>query len=866
NLNYTLNTFTASCFFYNTTTNSYDTTGITVGGLTTPELSQCFSTHLTSFASDFFVPPNKIDWSKISLDELAKNPTVFAFVLSIFGAYFLLVIWARRADRKDLEKVRIVIVGLAPLPDNDPRDNYLYEIVVYTGHARGSGTTSDVRMVLRKLQQLRIWHNNSGTNPGWYLARIMVHDLQTDQKSWFINDRWLAVEEDDGMVERTLSVAGKKELTSFNLLFSTEARKNLTDGHLWFSVVARPAKSTFTRVQRLSCCLSIMLSTMLANCMFYQVDDESSTGTSVHVGPFSFSMKQLSIGITSSLVVLPANIIIVTIFRKVKPPNDPKKSLSKDQDPHNQSGKYLDQPSQLKEPEYVDEDEEEEEHSDEESTKDRKEKKKKEKEKKPKKKFSLDRRFIYVAYALVFLSSTVSAIFTIFYGLTFGKEKSEGWLSAMMISFWQDVLVSQPLKVFAMAMFFALVIKDPNKAEDGNEGNPELTQDEELVHDKAKNTEEEKTLRKLGFVDKPPNPEKLEAARQLRLKQKEMKSIIYEIVQYLFFLGIVLVIAYGNRDPMAYKVTTSMEDYFVHTKYTGMDPFDSVSKASLSGNRPVVLYVYTDGFTADRETAYMVGSPRLRQLRVKKDQCQMLNFMRNLFDECNVAYDWDKEDKDDYLTGWRPYGTNDTTDEKNKTPWNFRSAWELKGTPYWGMFASYWAGGYVADFGSKRDDALKIADTLSSQGWIDKYTRAIFAEFTIYNAYTNFFSVVTLLTEILPTGGYHHWPRVQTLRLYRYIGPEMVFVMACEIMYLAFLLLFLYKQFGFVVFGISMDSYASFQGTMASLMGLTLGDFDFDELKQANRLFGPMFFFSYVLVVLFILMNVFLSIIVETFN
>ncbi|XP_048576191.1 uncharacterized protein LOC5508455 [Nematostella vectensis] len=1081
NLNYTLNTFTASCFFYNTTTNSYDTTGITVGGLTTPELSQCFSTHLTSFASDFFVPPNKIDWSKISLDELAKNPTVFAFVLSIFGAYFLLVIWARRADRKDLEKV-----GLAPLPDNDPRDNYLYEIVVYTGHARGSGTTSDVRMVLSggldetsprqlkdpdpnrrkfckgnvdyflmavpaslgKLQQLRIWHNNSGTNPGWYLARIMVHDLQTDQKSWFINDRWLAVEEDDGMVERTLSVAGKKELTNFNLLFSTEARKNLTDGHLWFSVVARPAKSTFTRVQRLSCCLSIMLSTMLANCMFYQVDDESSTGTSVHVGPFSFSMKQVSIGITSSLVVLPANIIIVTIFRKVKPPNDPKKSLSKDQDPHNQSGKYLDQPSQLKEPEYVDEDEEEEEHSDEESNKDRKEKKKKEKEKKPKKKFSLDRRFIYVAYALVFLSSTVSAIFTIFYGLTFGKEKSEGWLSAMMISFWQDVLVSQPLKVFAMAMFFALVIKDPNKAEDDNEGNPELTQDEELVHDKAKNTEEEKTLRKLGFVDKPPNPEKLEAARQLRLKQKEMKSIIYEIVQYLFFLGIVLVIAYGNRDPMAYKVTTSMEDYFVHTKYTGMDPFDSSSDpksywswvttsflptlkprywygpvvdvnetfiegqeirkartilrvkrknskqwTTVTGNYvkdPSVLYVYTDGFTADRETAYMVGSPRLRQLRVKKDQCQMLNFMRNLFDECNVAYDWDKEDKDDYLTGWRPYGTNDTTDEKNKTPWNFRSAWELKGTPYWGMFASYWAGGYVADFGSKRDDALKIADTLSSQGWIDKYTRAIFAEFTIYNAYTNFFSVVTLLTEILPTGGYHHWPRVQTLRLYRYIGPEMVFVMACEIMYLAFLLLFLYKQvkkyralgrkeylkdlwnyleilvllfslsaiglyfarlaltkytignmketpdrfvsfqyvafldewvtatcslavffsflkflrllrfnrkmallsstlkaaakplfyffvyfsviffayaqFGFVVFGISMDSYASFQGTMASLMGLTLGDFDFDELKQANRLFGPMFFFSYVLVVLFILMNVFLSIIVETFN
>jgi polycystin 1L2 len=91
----------------------------------------------------------------------------------------------------------------------------------------------------------------------------------------------------------------------------------------------------------------------------------------------------------------------------------------------------------------------------------------------------------YVAYFLIFIACSVSATFTVFYGLTFGKAKSEAWISAMMISFWQDVLVSQPLKVFAAATLFAVLTKDPKKAtgEDQEETlpSPELQEDEEFT-------------------------------------------------------------------------------------------------------------------------------------------------------------------------------------------------------------------------------------------------------------------------------------------------------------------------------------------------------------------------------------------------
>jgi polycystin 1L2 len=86
-----------------------------------------------------------------------------------------------------------------------------------------------------------------------------------------------------------------------------------------------------------------------------------------------------------------------------------------------------------------------------------------EEKKKKKKKGKYPHWVIYIAYVVVAIASLVSATFTVFYGLTFGEEKSQKWIMTMMISFWQDVLISQPLKVFAAATFFALVIKNPDK-------------------------------------------------------------------------------------------------------------------------------------------------------------------------------------------------------------------------------------------------------------------------------------------------------------------------------------------------------------------------------------------------------------------
>ena len=75
-------------------------------------------------------------------------------------------------------------------------------------------------------------------------------------------------------------------------LFSKKGKKGMSDDHLWFSVVSRPARSRFSRIQRLSCCLCLLFTAMLANAMFYgQVASDSPNGFSL--GPFSLSLEQV---------------------------------------------------------------------------------------------------------------------------------------------------------------------------------------------------------------------------------------------------------------------------------------------------------------------------------------------------------------------------------------------------------------------------------------------------------------------------------------------------------------------------------------------------------------------------------------------
>ena len=129
---------------------------------------------------------------------------------------------------------------------------------------------------------------------------------------FFVCDRWLAVEKEDGAVERVIPVATRSDLTQFGKLFYTSSRKDLFDGHIWFSLFSRPTRSTFNRVQRLSCCLCLLYLSMIASAMFYVGQGEERENQSVlRLGPMTFTLQEFYVGFISAMIVVPVNIIIV---------------------------------------------------------------------------------------------------------------------------------------------------------------------------------------------------------------------------------------------------------------------------------------------------------------------------------------------------------------------------------------------------------------------------------------------------------------------------------------------------------------------------------------------------------------------------
>ena len=442
------------------------------------------------------------------------------------------------------------------MEDNEPSDRYKYEILVSTGMSKEAGTTADVccdligldgesgpRLLkdpiqirfqrsgmdsflltthqhLGDLTSLKIWHNNSGSSPSWYLKQVIIRDLKTDCVFVFMCNRWLAVEFDDGEVLRTLPSSRQEDLKYFNHLFYSVTQKNITDSHLWFSVLRTPKMSNFTTAQRLSCCLAVLYCTMLANAMFYQLDGASDPSTTFILGPLSVSARQVYIGAISSLIIVPVNIVTAGLFKNIGPKISNQK---KAKIPHAQNAKAKkrakaykgefedivhwyrkqDQEDELNDESpgstsvglppvetvdveqkttqwlnrsvsscnsesvraELDENHWQENEIDFEASEDGDIK-----VQINEKSGSLEKRrrklphwCVYIAWLEVFAVSFVSAFFVTLYGFQFGKKKASQWLASLLISLVQDIFISQPIKVLFLALFIALLVKKPQE-------------------------------------------------------------------------------------------------------------------------------------------------------------------------------------------------------------------------------------------------------------------------------------------------------------------------------------------------------------------------------------------------------------------
>ena len=138
NFNYL--SFTSGCYYMDLSTGKWSSDGVEVQSDTSILYTHCKTNHLTTFAGGWVVLPSAINFDYVFANaSFDKNKTIYLTVIILFVIYILFAIWGRYMDRQDLLKI-----GVAPLIDNQPGDNYFYEIILFTGARKDAGTDSKV--------------------------------------------------------------------------------------------------------------------------------------------------------------------------------------------------------------------------------------------------------------------------------------------------------------------------------------------------------------------------------------------------------------------------------------------------------------------------------------------------------------------------------------------------------------------------------------------------------------------------------------------------------------------------------------------------------------------------------------------------
>ena len=218
-------------------------------------------------------------------------------------------------------------------------------------------------------------------------------------------DDWLSAAEGDGQIERTVHLSNTNDLSQGRSLLQSNIKRKFFDDHIWLSVLYRKSRSPFTRVQRLSSCLTILYLMMITNAMWYGRSNSTGNQTAIVIGPIRLTIMQLYTSIMSSAVMVPPMLITTAIFQRVRA--RPAKGRSRYAMGPLGAGDRADL----------------------------------------KKKRGFPWWFIFIAYLLLLGAAASGAFFTILYALQWGKAKSEEWLVTFLFSYFEDLCLIQPIKV-----------------------------------------------------------------------------------------------------------------------------------------------------------------------------------------------------------------------------------------------------------------------------------------------------------------------------------------------------------------------------------------------------------------------------------
>ncbi|XP_019718995.1 uncharacterized protein LOC109511997 [Hippocampus comes] len=333
--------FSSLCQYYSIKERTWSSEGLKPLEGTTLQTVHCLTHHLTMFGASLFLHPGAVVLLPPAADP-SLNVMVAIVCAVLILTHLLVGLIAHKLDHLDgLRLSQVPLCGRGGL--------YHYRVLVKTGWRHGAGTTAHVGISLygvnksgsRHLQRvgafqrgsldqfhletdvslgevwkIRIWHDNTGLDPSWYVQHVVVWDPVTDHMFFFLVDDWLSVENPkNGTVEKEILASCPEELSQFRRILSSQLIFGMVEHHLWLSLWERPIHSVFTRAQRVTCSALMLHLYLASGALWY-----GAVGTQGHNGPVSakllFSMETVAVGMVVAVLLFPLQCLICFLFRK----------------------------------------------------------------------------------------------------------------------------------------------------------------------------------------------------------------------------------------------------------------------------------------------------------------------------------------------------------------------------------------------------------------------------------------------------------------------------------------------------------------------------------------------------------------------
>ncbi|XP_034302777.2 uncharacterized protein [Magallana gigas] len=548
---------------------------------------------------------------------------------------------------------------------------------------------------------------------------------------------WLSLKFKDGKTYRTL-VPATPQIINGQVVFTELSLRGFFDDHLWFSISKRPNYSRFTRVQRMWSLVALLFLSMVTSAMWYNSEPSEekqiTTGTvqrSVTLGPFKLNLKQIYVGLMSSIITVIPSIIIISLFRNRKLKTDSSEDIRRT------GGK-------------------------------------------------LPWWTIFIAYFLIVAAIVGGGFFTFLYSLQFGYGKTNDWLLSFVFGTAEGAFMMDPLKVLFVATLFGICCKKSTNV---------LSECAEENHLKTAYVSDYIKRREIAYYPCPNtavDQEKINKQRKEVQLDSKLKKISKSWVLTFLYIFLLAIICAHNTVTEAFRqnsyLKSSIKDSFLAN--TTDDIYLWMQRYMLTQIWPkwysnlALRTAYEQRFNND-EYSYRISKSTLRQVR--SHNCSPLEEMKSSVSKCTSDYSIETEDKTNYCKGWLPFQTENTTcyDEYDPIDNSFiyQSAEVTNTLTYIGEFAMYGGGGYTIDLGPKQSLVEQYIENLKNLSWIDGKTRAVFFETNTFNANTRLFSHLKIVFEISEYGSIYMTTRVKSLNLYPYVTSMDYIILGCQLIF-----------------------------------------------------------------------------------